>query len=135
MRVAPHTPGRTESKVGDPVTATGPVGPGAAITSVLAVELLSSGTTGTLILSGVLGATSIAALEAQVDQLGCLPCRQVVLDMRAVTALEAIGANVILGLYHYVVARGGELRAIVPPGPVAELLDSVAEGLVPLTLV
>ena len=98
------------------------------------VELESGETTGTLTLRGVLGAASIAGLEAQIDQLGCMPCREVIIDLRLVTELEPIGANVILGLYHYVVGRGGQLRAVVPAGQIAAALDSVAGGVIPLEI-
>ena len=96
------------------------------------VVLESSGTTDRLTVRGALCAGSIAALEAQVDQLGCVSCRDVIIDLRHLSELDPIGANVILGLYHYVVGRGGELRVIVPPGRVAAVLRSVTAGVIPL---
>jgi anti-anti-sigma regulatory factor len=76
----------------------------------LRVELLGRGRTCTLILRGSLCGTSIAALEAQVDQLGCVPCDDVTVDLRELRAIDPVGANVLLGLYHYVDGRGGRLR-------------------------
>jgi len=63
-----------------------------------------------LVLRGSLCGTSIAALEAQVDQLGCVPCDDVTVDLRGLRAIDPVGANVLLGLYHYVDGRGGRLR-------------------------
>ena len=75
---------------------------------------------------GELCGTSLAALEAQVDQLGCMPCERVVVDMRLVTRLDEVGAKVLLGLYYYVLGRGGELRVTAPTGDVAETLRAVS---------
>jgi len=76
----------------------------------LQVELITSGGTCALVLCGDLRDTTLMALEAQVDQLGCLPCDEVVVDLRHLSAMDAVGANVILGLSYYVVARGGTFR-------------------------
>ncbi|MGH9019215.1 MAG: STAS domain-containing protein [Acidimicrobiales bacterium] len=76
----------------------------------LRVELQSSGRTCTLALVGALGGTSIAALQAQVDQLGCIPCDEVIVDVGGLTSIDRVGGNVLLGLYHYVEGRGGHLR-------------------------
>ena len=76
----------------------------------LRVELHARGRTCTLVLRGSLCGTSIAALEAQVDQLGCVPCDDVTVDLRGLRAIDPVGANVLLGLYHYVDGRGGRLR-------------------------
>jgi anti-anti-sigma regulatory factor len=90
------------------------------------VELDLRGATCRLTLRGELCGSSLAALEAQVDQLGCLPCEQVVVDVRQVTALDEVGAKVILGLYHYYVrGRGGALRVIAMEGAVEETLFAV----------
>jgi anti-anti-sigma regulatory factor len=86
------------------------------------VELHSQGRTCRLALSGGLCDTSIAALEAQVDQLGCIPCDDVEVDVRRLTALDSVGANVLLGLHHYVDGRGGRLRITGATGTIAETL-------------
>src|ERR1700733_1308076 len=92
----------------------------------LRVELRSAGRTCTVVLQGALSDTSIAALEAQVDQLGCIPCDDVVVDASGLTALDAVGANVLLGLYHYVNGRGGTLRITGARGPIASTLRQYA---------
>jgi anti-anti-sigma regulatory factor len=92
----------------------------------LRVELLSHGHMCTLVLRGTLSGTSIAALEAQVDQLGCIPCDLVVVDVSGLTAVDAVGANVLLGLYHYVHGRGGTLRITGASGPIATTLRQYA---------
>jgi hypothetical protein len=51
----------------------------------LQVELDVQGSTCLLTLRGVLCGGSLAVLAAQVDQLGCLPCEEVVVDMGQVT--------------------------------------------------
>jgi ABC-type transporter Mla MlaB component len=92
----------------------------------LRVELHSQERTCTLVLSGALRDTSIAALAAQVDQLGCVPCDDVVVDVSRLTALDPTGANVLLGLYHYVDGRGGNLRIVGATGPIATALHQYA---------
>jgi anti-anti-sigma regulatory factor len=92
----------------------------------LRVELHTQGRRCTLVLCGMLWGTSIAALEAQVDQLGCLPYDHVVVDVGGLEALDPVGANVLLGLYHYVHGRGGNLRITGARGPVATALRQYA---------
>jgi len=92
----------------------------------LRVELQSHGRTCTLALFGVLSATSIAALEAQIDQLGCIPCDAVVVDVRGLRGLDPVGANVLLGLDHYVDGRGGCLWITGAVGQVAMTLRNCA---------
>ncbi|MGA2305762.1 MAG: hypothetical protein ABSH29_16500 [Acidimicrobiales bacterium] len=60
---------------------------------ILQVELDVQGPTCLLTLRGVLCGGSLAALAAQVDQLGCLPCERVVVDMCQVTQLDQAGAR------------------------------------------
>lgn len=88
------------------------------------VELRSDETSCTLILSGALCGTSIAALEAQVDQLGATPCDQVVVDVSGLTEVDSVGASVLLGLSHYVAARGGELKIVGATGRVGSTLHA-----------
>jgi anti-anti-sigma regulatory factor len=99
----------------------------------LAVELESAGRSCRLVLRGALCDTSIAALEAQVDQLGCMPCDEVIVDMRYLTSLDPVGANVLIGLYHYVVGRGGQLRVTSARGDVSAILHAIAGNLIPIS--
>jgi anti-anti-sigma factor len=88
------------------------------------VELNSDESCCTLILSGALRGTSIAALEAQVDQLGATCCDQVVVDVSGLTEVDSVGASVLIGLSHYVTARGGELRIVGATGLVGSTLHA-----------
>jgi len=78
----------------------------------LRVELRTFGRVCRLVLSGALSGTSIAALEAQVDQLGCTPFEKVVVDVSKLTSMDPVGARVLFGLYHYVEAKGGKLKIV-----------------------
>jgi anti-anti-sigma regulatory factor len=98
----------------------------------LKVELDVRGASCRLTLHGALCGTSLAALEAQVDQLGCLPCEQVIVDMGHLTEIDEVGAKVVLGLYYYVLGRGGALRLTAMSGPVAETLHAVGGNLLAL---
>jgi anti-anti-sigma regulatory factor len=95
-------------------------------TSWLRVELHTRGRGCTLVLTGVLCTTSIAALEAQVDQLGCVPCDDVLVDVRGLTDLDAVGASVLLGLHHYVDGRGGHLHIAGASAQIAPTLHQYA---------
>jgi anti-anti-sigma factor len=98
----------------------------------LQVQLESTGTRCLLLLRGHLCGSSIAALEAQVDQLGCMPCEEVIVDMQYLTRMDPVGANVILGLYHYVVGRGGALRLRAVRAEVAATLHATAGTSIPI---
>jgi anti-anti-sigma factor len=99
---------------------------------VLEVTLEYSTTSCRLSLRGTLCATTIAALEAQIDELGRSPCHRVVVDMHGLTEMDPVGAKVILGLHHYVVGRGGELRVTGLLGHIATMLDSVTGSVIPV---
>jgi anti-anti-sigma regulatory factor len=114
----------TES-VTEPAIETAPLEP------VLHVQLQAAGTACRLVLRGDLCDTTLAALGAQVDQLGCMPCQDVVVDIRWLNRLDTVGANVLLGLSHYVAARGGSFRVTGAREEVAVTLRTVASGLLP----
>jgi anti-anti-sigma factor len=99
--------------------------------AVLQVELEAMGTSCRLTLRGDLCDTSLSALEVQVDQLGCLPCERVIVDLRQLTRLDPVGAKVILGLYHYVVGRGGEMRVTEANGAVTATLQAAGGDIIP----
>jgi anti-anti-sigma factor len=100
-------------------------------TPILQVELDVQGPACRLTLRGELCGGSLAALTAQVDQLVCLPCERVMVDMGQVTRLDHAGAKVILGLYYYVLGKGGVLRVTGMAGQVAETLRAAGGELLP----
>ena len=63
-------------------------------------------------LCGRLDLTTLDVLQRQFDRLGRAPCRQVVLDLTAVTAIDPAGARLLTGLHHYVAGRGGHLTVV-----------------------
>jgi anti-anti-sigma factor len=77
-----------------------------------------------LTFSGELNRTSIAALEVQIDQIGCSECSDVVLDVFALRKLDSVGTRVLIGLDHYVRALGAALAITGATGQVAEALAS-----------
>jgi anti-anti-sigma regulatory factor len=99
--------------------------------TVLQVELDAAGASCRLSLRGDLCDISLAALEVQVDQLGCLPCEWVIVDIRQLDRLDPVGAKVLLGLYHYVVGRGGEMRITEANGQVTASLCSAGGDVIP----
>jgi anti-anti-sigma factor len=78
----------------------------------LRVEMRTSARSCTLLISGALCGNSIAALDAQVDQLGATPCEMVVVDLQHLSSIDDRGARVLAGLRHYVEARGGIYRIV-----------------------
>jgi anti-anti-sigma factor len=104
----------------------------AEVTPIFQVALLATGASCRLTLRGNLCQASVAALQAQVDQLGGLPCEEVVVDLTSLSGLDGVGANVLLGLYHYVIARGGVFRVTEACQDVAETLHSVVGALIPV---
>jgi anti-anti-sigma factor len=104
----------------------------ALVDAVLQVELETTGTICRLTLRGHLCATSLSALEAQVDQLGCVPCERVVVDLRHLDSLDPVGAKVILGLSHYVVGRGGEMWVTPAVQRVTASLHAVGGDIIPV---
>jgi hypothetical protein len=100
---------RTDTPTADPGTAEA--------APILSVALDGWGASWRLTLCGELCGASLAALETQVDQLGCLPCAHLV----------------ILGLYYYVLGHGGALEVTASTGPVTDILRLVGGGLLSLT--
>lgn len=76
------------------------------------VEFRFSGERTSLKVRGDLDADSLPALSTQIDQVVCTPCREVVLDLTAARSLDALACRVVVGLHHYVTARGGELTVL-----------------------
>lgn len=95
---------------------------------ILTVELTVEPAAAVVRLQGALKGSSIAALDAQVDQLGSAPCDEVVLDVVELTEVDELGAGLLGGLQHYVWARGGRVTVFGARPPLAAAL--VAAGLV-----
>lgn len=79
-------------------------------------------------LTGQLRAASLAVLEANVDLLGAASCEQVVVDLAGLTDVDDVGCNVLLGLHHYMAARGGRMGIVGASPQVAAVL--AAAGIV-----
>jgi anti-anti-sigma factor len=62
-----------------------------------------------LTLSGQLTRTSVAALDAQVDQIGCSKCTELILDVTGLIGLDAVGSRALVGLSVYLRALGARL--------------------------
>jgi anti-anti-sigma factor len=75
----------------------------------LEVTLRQVGGMCVMTLRGELCATSLHLLEREFDLLGCIPCREVVLDMTDLETVDDAGCRVLTGLHHYVQGRGGLL--------------------------
>jgi anti-anti-sigma factor len=80
----------------------------------LSVEFRSVGPICVLTLVGELGERSVAALDAQIDQLGCSRFVEVVLDVTGLRSIDDVGVRVLVGLYHYVMGRLARLRVVGP---------------------
>lgn len=78
----------------------------------LAADVHHVGTVCVLRLTGRLRAGSLGVLQCQFDRLGHTPCRRVVLDLAAVSAVDDAGARLLTGLHHYVAGRGGQLTVV-----------------------
>jgi anti-anti-sigma factor len=76
----------------------------------LTVELIIEADHCVLVLHGELCGATIAALEAQLDQLACTACHDVRVDLSGLEATDEAGLRVLAGLCHYVKGRGGEVR-------------------------
>ena len=83
-----------------------------------------------LTLCGELTGSSIPALEAQIDQIGCAACEYVVLDVSSLTAIDSVGMHVLVGLDAYVHGLGARLTVAGARGQVAEALATASLGLV-----
>ena len=95
---------------------------------VLTVGFSSVGSVCLLTVSGELNGTSIAALEAQIDQIGCSECHDIVLDVAGLLTVDSVGMRVLIGLDHYVRALGARLTVTGASGSVAEALAPTRLG-------
>jgi anti-anti-sigma regulatory factor len=91
----------------------------------LCVHVTTLGDMCVLRLDGVLVRESLAALEGQVDHIGGLSFRNVLLDARHLQRIDEAGRNVLVGLHHYVVARGARM---VIKGASAAVARSLGQG-------
>lgn len=95
----------------------------------LRVEFRHIGPICVLSLCGELHAGSVEVLESQFDHLGRTPCHRVVLDLSELADLDPTGARVLIGLRHYVHARGGRLR-VLGPSPLVRATLAAEEALI-----
>jgi len=98
------------------------------IPPVLAVELQLIGATTIVRLHGCLSNSSLSALQAQIDQLACIPPCNVEFELSGLRQLDATGVSLLAGLHHYVRALGGTMTVTGAHGDVAAAL--AAEGLI-----
>ena len=96
---------------------------------VLGVNLISDGTCITLSLSGSFVGGAIGALWARIDQLGCLQFQRVGLDFSDVVAIDDVGANVVIGMRHYVEARGARFAICGAAADFASTLQQIDPAL------
>ncbi len=101
-----------------------PIGKGSA----LSVELRTDGTRFVLKFRGELCGTSVAALEAQIDQLGTTPHGDVVADLEELTGVDLVGMRALVSLSNYLAARGRRLTVIGVSDDVGLALGAWAEG-------
>jgi anti-anti-sigma regulatory factor len=74
----------------------------------------------------VLDGASISALDTQIDQLACTPCSLVVVDAAGLEGVDHTGSRALVGLGHYVRARGGTYCLLGARGTVATTLAAVS---------
>jgi anti-anti-sigma factor len=90
----------------------------------LAVAFRHVGQVCILSLDGALTANTLRAFESQIDRLGRTPCHRVVVDLSGLQAVDDAGMRVLIGLHHYVRARGGRLSVTGATGSVFGVLAS-----------
>jgi anti-anti-sigma factor len=90
----------------------------------LSVEFVLERGTCRLMLTGALEAHSVCALAAQFDRLGCSSFASVLVDLSQLGTLDHVGANALLGLHHYVAARGAEMSVCGASDAVWRVLNS-----------
>jgi anti-anti-sigma factor len=90
----------------------------------LEVGLRCSGKIGILKASGELIASSIAALHAQIDQLSCSRCTELIVDLHDLAGIDSVGVNVLVGLHHYLEGRGGRMATVGASDSVASQFSS-----------
>lgn len=77
-------------------------------------------------LRGRLCADTVPLLNRHVDRLGCRWCDDVVVDVGSLVTMDAVGAGLLVGLSHYVAARGGTF-SVQGASPEAEAELAAAE--------
>lgn len=73
-------------------------------------------------LRGRLCADTVGLVDGHVDRLGCRWCDEVVVDLRSVVVMDEVGARLLVGLSHYVAARGGRFEVQSESAEAAALL-------------
>ena len=88
------------------------------------VELVVADEVCVLRMGGELGGTSLAALEAQTEQLRSAPCRHVIVDVAGLAAVDGLGTDALVTLQANVQARGGAMTVTGASGGVEMALES-----------
>jgi anti-anti-sigma regulatory factor len=69
----------------------------------------------------------VGVLDAQIDRLGALGCRHVVVHLGGLEEIDAVGARLLDGITHYVGGLGGVVRLTGATGAVRACLRADAE--------
>lgn len=88
----------------------------------LTASLYEAGSVTILSLAGALESGSLAAMDAQVDQILCTDCQQLVVEASRLTSVDAAGVGALVELAATMAGRGGQLRIRGASGQVAQLL-------------
>jgi ABC-type transporter Mla MlaB component len=83
----------------------------------------TAGSAYVVVMGGALRSTSLVALEVVIDQLACLAFDQLILDVTELTAVDAAGASLLVGLRRWARDRGGPLALV---GASADLTTALA---------
>jgi anti-anti-sigma factor len=82
-----------------------------------------------LVLHGDLVAETIADMEEHVDLLVCCQSEEVVIDLTLLRQIDLTGARMLMGLRHYVRARGGRFNVVGADRRVQAMLREALEDL------
>lgn len=87
------------------------------------VEFQSTRSACVLTMHGELSWLSVAALEAQIDRLGCSPLSDLVLDLSHLDGIDGTGVRVLVGLQDYARGREGTFSCFGAKEAVARALE------------
>jgi len=93
-----------------------------------AVAVIGDGQRVHVVASGDLDLASAPVHRRRLTAVGDAGWPEVTVDLRAVTFADSSALHVLLDARDRITGRGGTLRVIVAPGPVARLLDVTGVG-------